>query len=94
MDEAKAHEIRQWLIKADHDVRTAERLLTVAPPILDTAVYHCQQAAEKAMKAYLTLRDAPFQRGHVLSVRLLAAPDNSADVSKQANVPQGFPSTV
>jgi HEPN domain-containing protein len=26
-------------------------------PYLDTAVYHCQQAAEKAIKAYLTYRD-------------------------------------
>ncbi len=67
MDEAKVHEIRQWLIKADHDLRSAERLLTGDPPLLDTAVYHCQQVAEKALKAYLTLQDALFQKVHVLS---------------------------
>ncbi len=67
MDEAKLHEIRQWLIKADHALRSAERLLTVTPPLFDTAVYHCQQAAEKALKAYLTLQDSPFQKIHVLS---------------------------
>jgi HEPN domain-containing protein len=67
MDEAKVHEIRQWLIKADHDLRSAERLLAGDSPLLDTAVYHCQQVAEKALKAYLTMQDAPFQKVHVLS---------------------------
>ncbi len=68
MDEAKIREIRQWLLKARHDLRSAERLLTCDPPLLDTAVYHCQQTAEKALKAYLTLQDAPFQKVHVLSI--------------------------
>ena len=68
MDEAKVSEIRQWLIKADHDLRSAERLLTGEPPLLDTAVYHCQQAAEKALKAYLTMNDIPFLKVHVLGL--------------------------
>jgi HEPN domain-containing protein len=68
MDESKVHEIRQWLIKAEHDLGSARRLLTGDPPYLDTAVYHCQQAAEKALKAYLTLKDTPFQKVHDLSV--------------------------
>jgi len=68
MDEAKKHEISQRLTKARNDMRSAERLLTADPPLLDTAVYHCQQVAEKALKAYLTLQDAPFQKTHVLSL--------------------------
>jgi HEPN domain-containing protein len=40
-------------------------------PYLDTAVYHCQQAAEKAMKAFLTARDMVFEKTHNL-VALLA----------------------
>lgn len=68
MDEAKVHEIRQWLIKANHDIGSAQRLLTGDAPFLDTAVYHCQQAAEKALKAYLTLKDTPFQKVHDLAV--------------------------
>jgi len=38
MDEAKAHEIQQWLGKAQHDLRSAKRLFTDEPPLLDTAV--------------------------------------------------------
>jgi len=59
--------------RAKRSVNGLQRLgMTLAPPnglfqggdepFLDTAVYHCQQAAEKALKAYLTLKDAPFQR--------------------------------
>ncbi len=66
MDEAKIHEIRQWFFKAQHDLRSARRLFSDDPPILDTAAYHCQQAAEKALKAFLTLHDIPFQKTHLL----------------------------
>jgi len=67
MDEAKVHEIWQWLIKAKHDIGSAKRLAAGEEPFFDTAVYHCQQAVEKALKAYLTLKDTPFQKVHDLS---------------------------
>lgn len=68
MDEPKAHEVRQWLIKAWHDLGAAHHLITGDTPFRDTAVYHCQQSAEKALKAYLTLNDTPFQKIHDLTV--------------------------
>jgi len=71
MDEAKRSEIRQWLIKSQHDLGSARRLMEGEEPYLDTAVYHCQQAAEKAVKAYLTYRDVIFEKTHNL-VALLA----------------------
>lgn len=66
MDEYTIHEVRQWLIKADHDLRSAERLMEGDDPLLDTAVYHCQQAAEKAFKAYLTYHEKQFSKTHLL----------------------------
>ncbi len=36
--------VREWLIKADNDARSAKALSVLTPPILDTAGYHCQQA--------------------------------------------------
>lgn len=71
MDEAKRNEIHQWLIKSQHDLGSARRLMEGEEPYLDTAVYHCQQAAEKAIKAYLTYQDIIFERTHNL-VALLA----------------------
>jgi HEPN domain-containing protein len=47
MVDSKVHEISQWLVKADHDLRSARQLFSADPPLLDTAVYHCQQTAEK-----------------------------------------------
>ena len=66
MDEAMLHEIRSWLDKALHDLRSAERLLAGPDPLCDAAGFHCQQVAEKALKAYLTLRDASFEKTHSL----------------------------
>jgi len=66
MDEAKVHEIWQWLIRAKHDIGSAKRPAAGEEPFFDTAVYHCQQAVEKALKAYLTLKDTPFQNVHDL----------------------------
>jgi HEPN domain-containing protein len=67
MDDPRVEEVFQWLIKAEHDIGSARRLLSGDIPYLDTGVYHCQQAAEKSLKAYLTLKEMPFQKIHDLS---------------------------
>jgi len=71
MDESKRREIRQWIVKAGRDLRSARRLFSDTPPLLDTAAYHCQQAAEKALKAFLTMHDTPFQKTHLLAPLVL-----------------------
>ena len=67
MDKAKIDEIRQWVRKAQNDLGSAKRLSSGQEVFPDTAVYHCQQAAEKVLKAYLTLTDVPFAKIHDLS---------------------------
>jgi hypothetical protein len=49
MTDAKTQLVQSWLTKAQHDLASARVLSTTNPPILDTAIYHCQQAAEKAV---------------------------------------------
>jgi HEPN domain-containing protein len=71
MDESKRREIALWIAKAGRDLRSARRLHSDTPPLLDTAAYHCQHAAEKALKAYLTLYDTPFQKTHLLAPLVL-----------------------
>ena len=58
MHEEKRTEVRNRLIKSQHDLGSARRLMEGDEPYLDTAVYHCQQAAEKALKAFLTYHDS------------------------------------
>ena len=56
------------MIKAWRDLETARRAATGQPPFYDVAVYHCQQAAEKAVKAFLVHRGKPYQRTHDIEV--------------------------
>ncbi len=63
-------EVREWLRKAERDRPGAEAALAHAPPVTDVAAFHCQQAVEKYLKAYLVYRGEPFERVHDLSVLL------------------------
>ena len=38
----------------------------MSPPLLDEAVFHCQQAAEKAFKGFLTWHGCTFRKTHNL----------------------------
>ena len=67
MADAKTEEVERWMTKAHHDLDAAEYLLRRNPPLADVSVYHCQQAAEKALKAYLVAMDTPFAKTHDLT---------------------------
>ena len=79
MDEGILAAVRQWLIKADHDLRSARRLFTDDPPLLDTAAYHCQQAVEKSLKAFLALNEVPLSKSHLLLPLLEKCLEHQAD---------------
>ena len=49
------------------------------PPLIEDALFHCQQAAEKAMKAFLTAHDTAFRKTHDLDE--LAATREESDAS-------------
>ena len=75
MDDAKRELVQGWLIKSQHDLATARKLSSDPDPYLDTAIYHCQQAAEKAIKGFLVCHDQRFERTHDLRFLVsLAAP--------------------
>jgi HEPN domain-containing protein len=59
-------EVKSWFIKAAHDIRMAELALRDDPPLTDQAVYHAQQAAEKAMKGILCWHEWVFRKTHNL----------------------------
>jgi HEPN domain-containing protein len=57
----------EWVFKAEDDYRSAEALLyEIEIPIVDTACFHCQQSAEKYIKAFLVEHDIDFPRSHNL----------------------------
>ena len=58
---------REWLLRAEHDLRVARYVLTMPDPPSESVGFHAQQCAEKALKAYLTLHHASFERRHDLN---------------------------
>jgi HEPN domain-containing protein len=60
----KPHE--EWLFKAEHDIKSAELLLQSVDPLYDIIVYHTQQCAEKALKAFLTSHLKEIDKSHNL----------------------------
>ena len=67
MPDPVAELIGEWLARAEHDLRVAEFLLTMPDPPPESIGFHAQQCAEKALKAFLTLRRARFERRHDLN---------------------------
>jgi len=66
MNEDKKEYILQWFEKADYDIVMVHRAIGIAPPILDSACFHCQQAVEKYLKAYLVYQDKIIKKTHDL----------------------------
>jgi len=73
MTDAKTQLARSWLLKARHDLASAHVLAASTPPLLDTAIYHCQQAAEKAVKGYLVFSEQEAERVHDIEVLIRSA---------------------
>ncbi len=71
IDPQKASDTRTWLVKDLRDLITAEQLFAFENPMLDSVVYHCHQAAEKALKGYLFWHDIPFRKTHNLEELLV-----------------------
>jgi HEPN domain-containing protein len=67
--------VRQWFAKAELDFRAAERLVKDPEPLREIIAFHCQQAAEKYLKALLVSRQIEFPKTHDLEELLeLLAP--------------------
>ena len=66
LDPQKVAEAREWLQRARADLESAAVLIKSQPAHPDTALFHCQQAAEKAWKGFLFWHDVPFRKTHDL----------------------------
>ena len=63
-EESRRHEAARWLAQARKDLNAAHLL---AAPEPSPSVFHSQQAAEKAAKAFLVVHDVPFRKTHDLN---------------------------
>ena len=65
-DPARVADTRGWLRKAREDLQAAKQLLKPSKALSSAAVFHCQQAAEKALKGFLAWHDVTFRKTHEL----------------------------
>jgi hypothetical protein len=61
-DPARVEDTLAWVTRALSDLRAGTHQLTATPPFTCDAVFHAQQAAEKAFKAFLAWHDDPFPK--------------------------------
>ena len=63
----KTEILQQWLDKANDDLRSAEYLSTMHHPTPDEIIcFHCQQSAEKYLKAFMFSHDIEPEKTHDL----------------------------
>ena len=65
-DPARIAGVREWLQRAPLDLRGARIDLEARPPLLEDALFHCQQIVEKSLKGFLAWHDVPFRKTHSL----------------------------
>jgi len=58
---------RDWIVKADHDLKIAKDEMKEREPVTDMVCFHCQQAVEKFLKAFLIYKNKEIAKTHDLS---------------------------
>ena len=71
--------VRQWLKIAERDLMTAGQGLEAKTVITDTVCFHCQQAVEKYLKAFLVKHQIEFPKTHSIMtlINLCSKADSS-----------------
>jgi HEPN domain-containing protein len=73
---------RQWVIKAGNDLLNADNNLNAETIPFDTVCFHCQQAAEKYLKAFLVGKGRTYPITH----DLLAILENILPINPDAEL--------
>jgi len=89
MQPEKVAETRAWFRRMEDDLRAAEVDLAADPPLVADALFHCQQAVEKALKGFLTWHDRPFRKVHDL--REIGAEAIAVDASLEPVIRRSVP---
>jgi HEPN domain-containing protein len=65
-DPIRVADTRAWMEKASLDLGAGQADLAHDPPFRGDAMFHAQQAAEKALKGFLAWHENPFRKTHDL----------------------------
>lgn len=79
--------VKLWIRKSNEDLTIVKELLNLDHELFsyDLVCYHCQQAAEKYLKAYLIYLEIPFPFIHDLTqlLQLILEKDHKAEQLKE-----------
>ncbi|MDI6734650.1 MAG: HEPN domain-containing protein [bacterium] len=80
--------IKNWIKRAESDIKTAKDEINTAEPATDTICFHAQQCVEKYLKSYLTLHQKHFMKTHNIAklIELCKEIDLDFDLLNQLNV--------
>lgn len=74
----KEQQIRDWFAKVASDLKIARTESGTAAPATDAVCFHCQQAVEKMLKAWLIWKDRSPVWTHNIEVLLAACEETDA----------------
>lgn len=70
MDDKKVDFIKEWIYEANNDLGLAEFVIENEGKYYDLVCFHCQQAAEKYLKAYIIYLRLHYEKVHDLKYLL------------------------
>lgn len=76
------------MTKALHDLQNARIVSRDKNGPLDTAIYHCQQAAEKSLKAWLVWTNVEFNKTHDVARLVLQAAETEPGFTELSEAAQ------
>ncbi len=77
--------VKMWIDKALNDLKIAEYLIKTDEIIPDGVCFHCQQAVEKFLKAYLIYKGVPFRKTHDIAELIILCIDVDKDFEMLKN---------
>jgi len=75
MNSATDDFIKQWLVKANEDLLVIDRLTENEIIATSSVCFHCQQAVEKFLKAYLIVNNVEIKKTHNIEYLLSECAD-------------------
>lgn len=74
--------VSSWLNKAKKDLLSARHELSFKDAVTETVCFHCQQAVEKYLKAYLVYLGIPFTKTHEIGELITKCESKDKEISK------------
>lgn len=82
MNQATIDFLKQWLLKANEDLLVVNKLTDFEIVATSSACFHCQQAVEKFLKAFLIANGVDIKKTHNIEFLLSECSDIDKDFDK------------